>query len=50
MIYSHYPQTADMGIDVRNGPSRLHEAPYEWEYIRMRERGEAHVVFNAPTH
>lgn len=50
MIYSHYPQTADMGVDVRNGPSRLREAPYEWEYIRMRERGEAQVAFNAPTH
>lgn len=49
MIYSHYPQAANMGIDVRNGPARLGEAPYEWEYIRMRERGEAQDAFSAPT-
>ncbi|MFL2541487.1 MAG: phytanoyl-CoA dioxygenase family protein, partial [Candidatus Latescibacterota bacterium] len=50
MIYSHYPGAADMGSDVRNGPSRLREAPYEWEYVRMRERGEAQATFKAPTY
>ena len=36
MIYSHYPAGANMGHDVRNGPNRLREAPWEWEYIRTR--------------
>lgn len=40
MIYSHYPEKAQMGFDVRNGPNRLRESPYEWEYQRMKERGE----------
>ncbi|MEM7126223.1 MAG: phytanoyl-CoA dioxygenase family protein [Chloroflexota bacterium] len=40
MIYSHFPQEAKMGFDVRNGPNRLRESPYEWEYQRMKERGE----------
>jgi hypothetical protein len=48
MIYSHYPKAADMGIDVRNGPSRLRESPYEWEYIRKRDRGEITDTFKAP--
>lgn len=50
MIYSHYPQAANMGIDVRNGPTRLAESPYEWEYIRRRERGEVQDTFKAPTY
>ncbi|MBS11347.1 MAG: hypothetical protein CME19_07080 [Gemmatimonadetes bacterium] len=49
MIYSHYPKAADMGADVRNGPARLRESPYEWEYIRKRDRGELKDVFTAPT-
>lgn len=48
MIYSHYPKAADMGTDVRNGPTRLHESPYEWEYVRKRDRGEVTDVFTAP--
>ena len=48
MIYSHYPKAANMGADVRNGPTRLHESPYEWEYVRKRERGEVEDVFTAP--
>ena len=39
MIYSHYPAAADMGIDVRNGPNRLRESPWEWEYRRRRDTG-----------
>ena len=50
MIYSHYPRSADMGIDVRNGPTRLAESPYEWEYIRRRERGQVQDAFKAPTY
>ena len=40
MIYSHYPKAADMGYDVRNGPNRLRESPWEWRYQRMKARGE----------
>lgn len=40
MIYSHFPESANMGFDVRNGPTRLHESPYEWAYQRMKEKGE----------
>tara|TARA_Y100000758_G_scaffold64532_1_gene41846 strand:- start:1629 stop:2453 length:825 start_codon:yes stop_codon:yes gene_type:complete len=39
MIYSHYPAAARMGIDVRNGPNRLRESPWEWEYRRRRDAG-----------
>ena len=48
MIYSHYPKAANMGTDVRNGPTRLRESPYEWEYIRKRDRGEIKDTFTAP--
>jgi ectoine hydroxylase-related dioxygenase (phytanoyl-CoA dioxygenase family) len=47
MIYSHYPASAKMGVDVRNGPTRQREAPYEWEYSRMKMRGEGRDVFSA---
>ena len=40
MIYSHYPKEADMGIDIRNGPNRLRESPWEWEYRRRKEAGD----------
>ena len=49
MIYSHYPKAANMGADVRNGPTRLRESPYEWEYVRKRVRGEVSDAFKAPT-
>ena len=39
MIFSHYPEAADMGIDVRNGPNRLRESPWEWEYQRRKHAG-----------
>lgn len=50
MIYSHYPKAADMGTDVRNGPTRLREAPWEWEYVRKRDKGETRDTFKAPTY
>jgi len=54
LIYSHYPGEtgAERGIteDERNGPTRRRESPYEWEYVRMRERGEFEDRFEAPTH
>lgn len=40
MIYSHYPSTSNMGFDVRNGPTRLKESPWEDQYHRMKESGK----------
>ena len=48
MIYSHYPEAANMGIDVRNGPTRLHESPYELAYLRAKDKGDFADVFAAP--
>ncbi len=36
MIYSHYPESFPMCFDVRNGPTRLRESPYELEYLRTK--------------
>lgn len=48
MIYSHYPKASNMGQDVRNGPRRLKESPYEWAYQWAKNRGEFQDVFKAP--
>lgn len=48
MIYSHYPKSFSMCFDVRNGPTRLREAPWEHEYFRMKERGDFKDVFDTP--
>ena len=48
MIYSHYPEKANMGFDVRNGPARFRESPYEWQYQRARMAGEYKNAFTAP--
>jgi ectoine hydroxylase-related dioxygenase (phytanoyl-CoA dioxygenase family) len=50
MIFSHYPKAADMGADVRNGPTRLRESPYEWQYQRRKAHGDFEDVFSAPTY
>jgi ectoine hydroxylase-related dioxygenase (phytanoyl-CoA dioxygenase family) len=50
MIYSHYPQSFAMPADVRNGPTRLRESPWEREYIRMKQQGEYQDTFKAPTY
>ena len=39
MIYSHFPKAAAMGFDIRNGPARLGESPWEWRYQRLRAQG-----------
>lgn len=46
IIYSHYPKSASMGIDRRNGPNRLRESPWEWEYQRAKARGQFEDRFN----
>ena len=48
MIYSHYPDRVDMGHDVRNGPTRVREQPYEQQYREMVELSEFKPVFKAP--
>lgn len=40
MIFSHTPKSAAMPHDVRNGPNRLRESPWEWRYQTMLARGE----------
>ncbi|GMA61903.1 phytanoyl-CoA dioxygenase family protein [Alicyclobacillus fastidiosus] len=48
MIYSHYPSRVDLGHDVRNGPTRLRESPWEEEYHRMKENGTYVDQVHAP--
>lgn len=48
MIYSHFPQRAGIAHDIRNGPTRLRESPWEWQYLRQRVQGEAQNLFQAP--
>ncbi|MCC2672571.1 MAG: phytanoyl-CoA dioxygenase, partial [Armatimonadetes bacterium] len=48
MIYSHYPDRVDMGHDVRNGPTRAQEQPFEARYRELVERSEFVPVFQAP--
>lgn len=49
MIYSHYPKAADMGFDVRNGPKRLRESPWEMAYLRARLEDRYTDTFKAPS-
>ena len=49
MIYSHYPKAFNMGHDIRNGPGRLRESPYELAYLRARSAGEFQDIFFAPS-
>ena len=48
MIYSHYPSRIEMPFDTRNGPTRLREAPWEHEYLRLRAKGVYTDRFRAP--
>ena len=50
MIYSHYPASANMPFDARNGGFRLAAAPWEWEYLRMKQRREFTDRFTAPSY
>ncbi len=40
MIFSHFPKTAGIGFDIRNGPNRLRESPWEWRYQRLKAGGD----------
>lgn len=48
MIYSHYPSRADFCFDMRNGPARLKESPWEVEYHRLKETHQYDDTFKAP--
>jgi hypothetical protein len=52
MLYSHFPEAegedAGIAFDERNGPTRLRESPWEWEYQRKKDRGEYADRFEAP--
>ncbi len=48
MIYSHFPERAGIAHDIRNGPTRLRESPWEHQYLRMRVAGQAAAPFAAP--
>jgi ectoine hydroxylase-related dioxygenase (phytanoyl-CoA dioxygenase family) len=50
MIYSHYPAKFPIGFDVRNGPTRLRESPWEAEYHRLKARGLFQDPFKAPVY
>ncbi len=47
MIYSHYPSAFAMCFDVRNGPTRLQESPWEMAYLRAKAQDEFQDVFHA---
>ncbi len=49
MIYSHFPASANIGFDIRNGPGRLRCAPYEWRYMRERAAGRYRDTFTSPS-
>lgn len=46
MIYSHFPKAADLGFDIRNGPNRLRESPWEWRYQRLKAAGQFEDPFS----
>ncbi len=50
MIYSHYPESLGMPYDVRNGPIRLRESPWELEYLQMKEAGKFKDRFHSPVY
>ena len=47
MIFSHYPRSAGMGHDARNGPNRLRESPWEWRYQQLVSSGAYRDQFKA---
>lgn len=47
MIYSHFPQAESLGFDIRNGPNRLRESPWEWRYQRLKAAGRYEDQFSA---
>ena len=50
MIYSHHPAGFAMPRDVRNGPARLRESPWERAYMRLRQRRDFDGDFVAPSY
>lgn len=48
MIYSHFPSRNDFCFDMRNGPARLKESPWEEQYHRLKDAGHYQDQFKAP--
>ena len=47
-IFSYHRSDDPVFSDARNGPMRLREAPYEWQYVRAKTTGEFRDLFIAP--
>jgi len=48
LLMSHVGGVAQEDADRRNGPIRRSESPFEWDYVRMKSRGEYTDIFQAP--
>jgi ectoine hydroxylase-related dioxygenase (phytanoyl-CoA dioxygenase family) len=48
LIFSYALGDGTMRADIRNGPARLRESPFEWQYQRMLRSGEYRDRFQAP--
>jgi len=48
LIFSHFPKAAAIPFDIRNGPNRLRESPWEWRYQRMKDAGYRDTICLAP--
>lgn len=50
LIHSYCTGALAMPFDIRNGPTRYRESPYEWNYQRLKQTGAFTDVFQAPSH
>jgi ectoine hydroxylase-related dioxygenase (phytanoyl-CoA dioxygenase family) len=48
LFYSYCTSAFAVPFDVRNGPARFRESPYEWNYQRLKQTGAFTDVFRAP--
>ncbi len=39
MFFNYVAKSESVGFDVRNGPRRYNESPYEWNYQIMKDKG-----------
>lgn len=46
-IFSYHRCDEPVLPDARNGPTRFRESPYEWQYVRLKARGEFQDLFHA---
>jgi ectoine hydroxylase-related dioxygenase (phytanoyl-CoA dioxygenase family) len=48
LFFSYALNDGSLAPDIRNGRTRLLEAPFEWQYQRMLRNGEFQDIFQAP--